>query len=219
MSTRIGPYTLHLLETGQFALDGGAMFGVVPKNIWQKSNPSDSENRIDMALRILLIQGNGKNILVDTGIGDKWDEKYSKIYRISHARHSLKKALSEHNLEPRDITDIILTHLHFDHAGGTTYQEGGKLKLQFPNATTYVQKEQWEWALQPTEKDRASFLKENILPLQAGKLKLLQGETELFPGIHILLSHGHTQAHQVVKVTDGKKTVIFCGDLIPTASH
>ena len=219
MATQIGPYTLNLLETGRFALDGGAMFGVVPKNIWEKTNPPDDQNRIDMALRILLIQSKNKNILVDTGIGTKWDEKYAKIYRIDHGQFTLEKSLSKFHLSPTDITDVILTHLHFDHVGGSTYREADQLKLTFPNAVHYIQKEQWEWAHQPCEKDRASFLKENFDPLSGKNLKLLEGETEIYPGIYVMISHGHTQAQQVVKVTDGRNTVFYCGDLIPTSSH
>ncbi len=219
MSKKVGPYTVSLLETGEFALDGGAMFGVVPKTLWEKTNPPDSQNRIDMALRIMLIQGNGKNILVDTGIGDKWEEKYKNIYRISHNKYTLEKALTEKGLKLSDITDIIISHLHFDHVGGCTYGTGDQLKLTFPNATHYIQKEQWDWANRPTEKDRASFLKENIVPLKQAKLKILNGEAEIFPGIHVLISHGHTRSQQVVKVTDGKQTLFYCADLIPTSSH
>ena len=219
MPRKIGPYTVSLLETGQFALDGGAMFGVVPKNLWQRTNPADDQNRIDMALRILLIQGGDKNILVDTGIGDKWDEKYKNIYRISHETFSLEKALSEKKIKSKDITDIIISHLHFDHAGGLTYLDQGKLKLTFPKAKIYVQKEQYEWANRPTPKDQASFLKENIMPLKEANLVLLEGEKEIYPGIHVLISHGHTRAQQVVKITDGASTVLFCADLIPTSSH
>ncbi len=219
MPRKVGPYTVTLLETGEFALDGGAMFGVVPKTLWERTNPPDSSNRIDMALRIMLIQGPGKNILVDTGIGDKWDEKYKAIYRISHARYSLEKSLKEAGLKFTDITDVIMTHLHFDHCGGCTYQEKGQLKLMFPQATHFVQKEQWEWANRPLEKDRASFLKENFEPLSHAKLKFLEGESEIYPGIHVLISHGHTRSQQVVKVTDGKQTVFYCADLIPTSSH
>ena len=219
MSKKVGPYTVTLLETGEFALDGGAMFGVVPKTLWEKTNPPDSANRIDMALRVMLIQSQGKNILVDTGIGDKWDEKYKSIYRISHERYSLEKALKRAGLTPADITDIIISHLHFDHCGGCTYKKNNELKLTFPQATHFVQKEQWEWANQPIEKDRASFLKENFEPLIHAKLKLLEGETEIYPGIHVCISHGHTRSQQAVKVTDGKQTLFYCADLIPTSSH
>lgn len=219
MSKKIGPYSLDLLETGEFALDGGAMFGVVPKNLWQKTNPTDGENRISMALRILLIRFQDHNILVDSGIGTKLDEKYQKIYRVDHHKHSLEKSLSRVGLKPEEITDVIITHLHFDHVGGCSYKDQGGLHLTFPNATHYIQKEQWEWAHHPTEKDRASFLKENLEPLKSAKLKLLSGEIELYPGIHIVVSHGHTPSQQLVKISDGRETLFYCADLIPTTSH
>lgn len=219
MAKKIGPYSLELLETGEFALDGGAMFGVVPKNIWQKTNPADEQNRITMALRVLLIRSKGRHILIDAGIGTKWDEKYQKIYRIHLDQHTLEKSLASVGVKPADITDVIITHLHFDHVGGCTYKEGGKLKPTFPNATHYIQKGQWDWAFHPTEKDRASFLKENFEPLMSVKLVLLSGEVELYPGISILLSHGHTPSQQLVKISDGKETLLYCADLIPTSAH
>lgn len=220
MALQVGPYSLNLLETGQFALDGGAMFSIVPKILWQRNTAVDDQNRIDMALRILLIKSKDRTILVDTGIGTKWSDKYQKIYRIDHSKYTLETALKEQGVTCEDVTDVILTHLHFDHAGGSTYHDKDVIKLTFPNATYYVQKKQWEWANRPSEKDRASFVKENFLPIyEAGKLKTLEGPSELFPGIHIMISHGHTESQQVVKITDGKKTVFYCGDMIPTASH
>ncbi len=219
MAKKIGPYSLELLETGEFALDGGAMFGVVPKNLWQKTNPADLENRITMALRVLLVRSKDRNILIDTGIGTKWDEKYQKIYRINHGNNTLEKSLASAGIKPADITDVILTHLHFDHAGGCTYKEGEEIKPTFPNAIHYIQKEQWKWAHRPTEKDRASFLKENFEPLMSVKLELLSGEIELYPGISILISHGHTASMQLVKISNGKETLLYCADLIPTSAH
>lgn len=219
MSKKIGPYSLDLLETGEFALDGGAMFGVVPKNLWQKTNPSDGENRISMALRILLIRSQDRNIVVDAGIGTKLDEKYQKIYRVDHSKNSLEKSLSRVGLKPKEVTDVIITHLHFDHVGGCSYKDQKGLHLTFPNATHTIQKEQWEWAYQPTEKDRASFLNENLEPLKSANLKLLSGEVELYPGIDIVVSHGHTPSQQLVKISDGRETLFYCADLIPTASH
>jgi glyoxylase-like metal-dependent hydrolase (beta-lactamase superfamily II) len=219
VAKKIGPYSLELLETGEFALDGGAMFGVVPKNIWQKTNPADDKNRITMALRVLVVRSKDRHILVDTGIGTKWDEKYQKIYRINHENNTLEKSLASAGIKTADITDVILTHLHFDHAGGCTCKKGGEIKPAFPNATHYIQKEQWDWAFHPTEKDRASFLKENFEPLMSVKLELLSGEAELFPGISILISHGHTPSMQLVKISDGKETLLYCADLIPTSAH
>ncbi len=217
---KIGSYELHQIDTGRFALDGGAMFGIVPKTIWSKLNPSDDENRIDLALRTLLITGNKRNILVDNGIGTKFSEKYTKIYKIDHCKYNLDSSLKKFNLETKHITDVILTHLHFDHAGGSTYREDGELKLTFPNATYYVQKMNYEWALTPNDKERGSYLKENFVPvLEKGKLQLIEGKFELIPNIDVIISNGHTVGLQLVKVSDGGNTLVYCADLIPTTSH
>ena len=217
---KIGSYTLSFLETGEFALDGGAMFGVVPKVLWSKKIPVDEKNRIDMRLRCLLLQGEGRNILVDCGMGDKWDAKSQEIYRLDHSKMSLEKSLKEKELTPSDITDCILTHLHFDHAGGATKNENGKLVPTFPNATYYVQKENLEWGENATEKDRASYMKENWTPLlDAGVLKVLNGEKEILPGIQTKLFYGHTAGIQLPYIDDGKNRLFFCGDVIPTSVH
>jgi glyoxylase-like metal-dependent hydrolase (beta-lactamase superfamily II) len=217
---KIGSYELHSIETGRFGLDGGAMFGIVPKTIWSKLNPSDDENRIDLALRALLITGNKRNILVDNGIGTKFSEKYTKIYKIDHSKYNLDSSLKKYNLETRDITDVILTHLHFDHAGGSTYKEDGELKLTFPNATYYVQKANYEWALIPNEKERGSYLKENFVPvLEKGKLQLVEGKFEIIPHIDVIISDGHTTGLQLVRISDEENTLVYCADLIPTTSH
>lgn len=218
---KIGPYELHSIETGEFALDGGAMFGIIPKVLWEKKIPADSKNRISLRLRALLISGGGKNILVDDGIGTKDDEKFSSIYKIDHSRFALESSLSKCNLTRNDITDVILTHFHFDHAGGSTrIDDSGKIVPAFPNATYYIQKKNLAWAKDPSEKDQASFTKENFEPLiKAHLLKELEGPCELYPGIEILVVEGHTPAQQLVKVTDGKATLLYCGDLIPTSAH
>ncbi len=217
---KIGRYELHQIDTGRFALDGGAMFGIVPKTIWSRLNPADDENRIDLALRTLLIMGNKRNILVDNGIGTKFSEKHQKIYKIDHSKYNLGSSLKRFNLETKDITDVILTHLHFDHAGGSTYREDGELKLTFPNATYYVQKANYEWALTPNDKERGSYLKENFVPvLEKGKLQLVEGKFELIPHIDVIISNGHTVGLQLVKVSDERNTLVYCADLIPTTSH
>ena len=217
---KIGRYELHQIDTGRFALDGGAMFGIVPKTIWSRLNPADDENRIDLALRTLLITGNKRNILVDNGIGTKFSEKYTKIYKIDHSKYNLDSSLKKFNLETKDITDVILTHLHFDHAGGSTYREDGELKLTFPNATYYVQKANYEWALTPNDKERGSYLKENFAPvLEKGKLQLVEGKFELIPHIDVIISNGHTVGLQLVRISDEKNTLVYCADLIPTTSH
>ncbi len=196
------------------------MFGIIPKALWSKLNPPDDENRIEMALRVLLIMGNKRNILVDTGIGTKFSEKYKKIYKIDHCKYNLDSSLKRFNLETKDITDVILTHLHFDHAGGSTYIEDGKHKLTFPNATHYVQKTNYEWALNPSEKDIGSYLKEDFVPIaEKGKLQLVEGAFEILPHIEVIISNGHTIGQQLVKLSDGKNTLVYCGDLVPTVSH
>lgn len=218
---KIGDYTLTALETCRFYLDGGAMFGVVPKVLWERSNPSDAKNRIEMAARTLLIDDGKRRILVDTGVGEGWDKKFSDIYGIDHSKHTLLKSLSAAGVSPSDITDVILTHLHFDHVGGATFRdENGEVKPTFPNAVYYIQKRQYDWAINPSAKDMASYKNERYVPLhEQGRLRPLNGESELLPGIFIRLTDGHTIAHQTVLVTDGSKSLYHPGDTIPTASH
>jgi glyoxylase-like metal-dependent hydrolase (beta-lactamase superfamily II) len=216
----IGDYTLKPIVTGNFRLDGGAMFGVVPRVLWEKTNPPDEKNRIQMTMRALLLQGKDRRILIDTGVGTKQDEKFARIYHTEQVQPSLAKSLSEAHLTPDDITDVILTHLHFDHCGGSTRREGDKVVATFSNAQYYVQKEQYEHALERNERDRASFLMENFEALRtAGQLELLEGPKRLFPGIELIVVGGHTPGQQLVKVSDGHQTLLYCADLIPTASH
>jgi glyoxylase-like metal-dependent hydrolase (beta-lactamase superfamily II) len=218
---RIGKYQIYTVETGRFKLDGGAMFGIVPKTIWEKLNPSDEKNRIELALRTLLIVSDDKKILVDTGIGRKWDDKYAEIYGIDHTKFTLENSLEKLGIKTDDITDVILTHLHFDHAGGsTTIDPDGTLRPTFRKATYYIQKRNLELAMNPNEKDRASYLPENFMPLiEFGQLEVIDGEFEIFEGIELIVSDGHTIGQQLVKVSDGDKTLVYCGDLIPTSSH
>ncbi len=217
---KIGKYEIHAIETGRFKLDGGAMFGIVPKTIWDKLNPSDDRNRIELALRTLLIISDDRKILVDTGIGKKWEEKYIDIYGIDHTKYTLEDSLEKFGLKTSDITDVILTHLHFDHAGGATKLEDGILKPTFENATYYIQKRNLDLAMNPNEKDRASYLPENFMPLiEFNQLEIVDGEFEIFDGIELIVSNGHTFGQQLVKVSDGEKTIVYCGDLIPTSSH
>lgn len=218
---RIGTYKLHSIETGEFALDGGGMFGVVPKVLWEKKIPADENNRITLRLRSLLISGNNKHILIDAGVGTKDDQKFKDIYKIDHTRFNLDKSLSQYGLACEDITDVILTHFHFDHAGGSTkFNKQGKTIPTFPNATYYIQRKNLEWAHSPSEKDQASFTKANFEPLIKAKLlRELEGPQELYPGIEILVVDGHTTAQQIVKISDEKTTLLYCGDLIPTSAH
>ncbi len=216
----IGNYTLHPIETGRFALDGGAMFGVVPKPLWGKTNLPDERNRIELAARALLIIGDGRKILVDNGNGPKFTEKQRDIYRLDMSQYEMHKSLKLHGLTTDDITDVILTHLHFDHAGGSTYRENGELKPTFRNAKYYVQKAHWLQAMNATEKDRGSFMPDDFMPLKEhGVLEFVDGEFEIFPNISLVVINGHTAAQQLPKISDGKTTLLYCCDLFPTTSH
>ncbi len=217
---KIGGYDITSLSTGTFGLDGGAMFGIIPEPLWSRYVQPDERNRITLAARVLLIRGLGKNILVDTGLGDKWSQKHRDIYKIDSNAGGLLHSFREHGLGREDITDVILTHLHFDHAGGATMEENGTLVPTFPNATYYVQRENWQWATNPTEKDAGSYRRENFVPLSEHRvLEFTEGEEELLPGIRVLLTHGHTRAHQHPLIRDAKTKLFFCGDLMPTRAH
>jgi glyoxylase-like metal-dependent hydrolase (beta-lactamase superfamily II) len=216
----IGTYRLHAIETGQFGLDGGAMFGVVPKPLWEKTNPPDDRNRIAMAARALLLAGDGRIILVDTGNGSKYNDKTRAIYAMDESQSDLLSSLRAVGVAPDDVTDVILTHLHFDHAGGATQRRNGTVVPTFPRARHHVQREHWEAALHPTERDRASFLADDFIPLQeAGLLHLVDGEQEILPGVRVVVVHGHTTALQCPLIADGSTTLLYCADLIPMAPH
>ncbi len=216
----IGQYELHSIETGKFALDGGAMFGIVPKELWSKPHSADDQNRIEMALRTLLIMDDKRKILVDTGIGTKLSKKNQKIYKIDQTEHNLEASLKKYDLETKDITDVILTHLHLDHVGGATYLKGKKHKLTFPNASHYVQKTHHEWASKPSEKDKGSFIREDFKTIEAeGKLRLVDGYAMILPNIDVIICDGHTIGQQLIKISDGINTLVYCGDVIPFTSH
>lgn len=216
----VGPYTVSRLEAGDFRLDGGAMFGVVPKPLWERTHPADELNRISMVCRCLLIEGNGRKILVDTGIGDKDSNKFRELYGVDNNSHTLLRSLAARAITPAEITDVILTHLHFDHAGGATHKAGGQTVPVFSNARHYVQKRQFEHAQTGSERDRASYLPPNYMPLvEAGLLDLPDGNTELLPGIELLTVDGHTPAMQTVKISGGDSVVWYPADLLPTAAH
>jgi glyoxylase-like metal-dependent hydrolase (beta-lactamase superfamily II) len=226
---KIGPYEVCPLPTGVFGLDGGAMFGTVPKVLWEKSNPPDEKNRIKMEARALLLKSPDCNIVIDCGngtdflakFGEKLGPKFAEMYNIDPEGPSLEKSLKKHGLGFNDIHHVILTHLHFDHAGGGTKEENGKLVPTFPNARYYVQQLNLETAQKPNIREKASYFPANYAPLlENEKLELLLGNVEeLLPGISVYVSNGHTQAQQIVKVSDGKTTLLYCGDVIPTSSH
>lgn len=226
---RIGDYELIPLPTGIFGLDGGAMFGTVPKVLWEKTNPPDEKNRIPMEARALLLKSSQRNIVIDTGNGGDFVEKYGEklggkfatMYNISEEGPSLKKSLAKAGLSPADVTDVILTHLHFDHAGGATEWREGRLQPTFPKARYYVQQANLETARKPNLREKASYFPANFEPLfEAGVLTVLGGAQEnLLPGVSVLISDGHTQGQQLVKVSDGRQTLLYTGDLAPTSTH
>lgn len=217
---KIGKYEVSTLEVSSFGLDGGAMFGIIPKPLWSKKISPDERNRIQLTVRALLLQNGEQNILVDTGMGDKWDQKYAEIYAIDFERANLEKALRSKSLEPDDITDVVLTHLHFDHAGGALKFEDEELIPTFPNATYYVQKNHWYWANDPSVKDAGSFREQDFLPLmEHDVLTLIDGEDEIFPGVELILSEGHTVSQQLLLLENGSQSLFYCGDLIPTTAH
>ncbi len=215
-----GSWSVDLLETGRFKLDGGAMFGIVPKNLWSKGNPADEQNRIDMTMRSLCLRRGDRVLLVDTGVGHKDSARFHDIFAIDFSRHSLASGLAALGIDATSVTDVILTHLHFDHAGGSVLRNDDRLELAFPNATHYLQRRHWEWALHPSERDRASFLPENFMPLQdAGRLQLLDGEERIFEDLSLQLVHGHTFAQQLVRVHGDDRSLLFAGDLVPMSAH
>lgn len=215
---KIGKYQLHTIHSGYIGLDGGAMFGIIPKPLWEKTNPADEVNRVTLSTRNLLLVSDSSKILIDTGMGTKWDEKSRNIYRIDD-NLSLEKSLSQKGFTINQITDVILTHLHFDHTGGSTKIENDRLIPTFPNAKYYVQKQNFEWAMNPSDRDRGSYLKENFEPLvKEGVLNLLTNN-EFDENISFEVINGHTFGQQMVKISDGTNTVLYCADLLPFVSH
>ncbi len=217
---------LYPIETGNFRLDGGAMFGVVPRVLWQKTNPADENNQIEMAMRCLLVETNGKLILIDTGLGDKQSDKFFSHYNL-YGDDTLMKSLLKYGFTKEDITDIFLTHLHFDHVGGAVEWNSDKTKLQptFPNAKYWTNADHWEWATKPNPREKASFLKENILPLQeSGQLHFIdfKGEKMLTNtefGFDILRVDGHTNGQMLPVINYKGKTVVYMADFLPTSGH
>lgn len=222
-SAQFGPFSLYTIETGRFKLDGGAMFGVVPKTLWSRQIPADEKNRIPMAMRCLLIQSKQTNrtYLVDNGIGTKFDEKFNKIYGVDFGKGTLEESLSYHGFGVSDITDIIFTHLHFDHCGGTTYfDDSGALQHTFPNATYHVMETHWRHAIDPNAREKASFLKENIKPLaESDRLNLIEEGHNYEEGLSHVIVNGHTIGQQLPLVTAGDQTLVYTADLLPTTAH
>jgi glyoxylase-like metal-dependent hydrolase (beta-lactamase superfamily II) len=218
---QFGDYDCSTVVMDRFLLDGGAMFGVVPKKMWEKMIPADVENRIPMTSRSLVIRGRDRVILVDTGVGDKLPDKFKKIYGIAVSALSMNERLAPLNLVTEDITDVVLTHLHFDHAGGSTTRADGKVAPTFPNATYHVQKSQWNLACHPSLRDRSSYIPANFLPLmEHNVLHLVEGPVVgFFEGIDLIVTNGHTAGQQHPLITGPDRSLFFCADLIPTSAH
>ena len=211
---------LYTIETGMFKLDGGAMFGVVPKTIWNKLNPADENNLCSWSLRCLLVQEGNRLVLIDNGIGDKQSEKFFSHYYL-HGDDTLDKSLAKHGFSKDDITDVILTHLHFDHCGGSIVREGDKLVPAFRNATFWSNERHWQWATEPNDREKASFLKENILPIkESGQLRFIENNAGDFPDfISVRQVFGHTEAMMLPMMKYKGKTLIYMADLLPSAAH
>jgi len=230
---------LYTINTGYFKLDGGAMFGVVPKSIWNKINPSDENNMCNWALRCLLIEDANRLILVDNGIGDKQDEKFFSYYYL-HGDDTLDTSLAKYGFTKDDITDVFLTHLHFDHCGGSIVRSGEKLIPAFKNATYWSNKTHWDWAVHPNDREKASFLKENILPIEeSGQLKYIEHRFDnktdtvglqtnikvqlpsipFTENVSVRFVNGHTQAMMLPQIKYQGKTIVYMADLLPSSGH
>lgn len=207
------------IDTGNFMLDGGAMFGVVPKSLWSKAYPANEKNLCNWTARCLLVDGDSFRLLIDTGLGNKQDEKFFGHYHLN-GDAELMKSLEANGYSPNDITHVLHTHLHFDHCGGSIKRDvGGGLLPAFPKAKYLVSRRQWDWAMKPNGREKASFLKENILPMQDPNLEFIDDEGELLPGIELRFFHGHTDGQVIPLIRTENKTIVFMADLLPSAAH
>lgn len=213
---------LYAVNSGHFKLDGGAMFGVVPKSIWNKLNPADENNMCSWAMRCLLVEMGDRLILIDNGMGDKQSEKFFSFYYL-HGGDTLERSLKKHGFGFDDITDVFLTHLHFDHCGGSVkYEDASRTKLvpAFKNARYWSNKKHWDWAVRPNAREKASFLKENILPIQeSGQLNFIYTEGEWLPGFEVVIVNGHTESMMLPLISYKNKKILYCADLIPSYAH
>ncbi|MEO8793984.1 MAG: MBL fold metallo-hydrolase [Daejeonella sp.] len=212
---------LHTIETGLFKLDGGAMFGVVPKTMWQKLNQPDENNLCTWAMRCLLVEDGDRLILIDNGIGDKQDEKFFSHYHL-HGDDTLDKSLAKSGFNKDDITDVFLTHLHFDHCGGSIIREGEKLKPAFKNAKYWSNEKHWKWATEPNDREKASFLKDNILPIEeSGQLNFVEEKDNIqfSENMNVRFAYGHTDSMMLPQIKYKDQTIIYMADLLPSAAH
>jgi len=221
--TFLGNFELYTIETGDFKLDGGAMFGVVPKTLWSRGIEADENNRIQMTMRCLLIKSKvtDKLYLIDNGLGTKFNDKLMEIYQIDFSKHTMEKSFAEHGFSFEDVSDVIFTHLHFDHCGGTTYlDKEGNSQYTFPNATYHVTKSHWETATNPNAREKASFMPENINPLrETDHLNLVNEGHEFEKGLSTIIVNGHTLGQQLPLIEGDGKKLCFVADLLPTHVH
>ncbi len=212
---------IHSINAGYFKLDGGAMFGVVPKSMWQKLNPPDENNMCNWAMRCMLIEDEGRLILIDNGMGDKQSEKFFGHYYLN-GDDTLEKSLTKHGVSKDDITDVFLTHLHFDHCGGSIERINDQLVPAFKNATYWSNENHWQWATKPNDREKASFLKENILPIrESGKLKFIEQQEgiQFTKNINLRFVNGHTESMMLPEINYKDKTIVYVADLFPSIAH
>jgi glyoxylase-like metal-dependent hydrolase (beta-lactamase superfamily II) len=217
----IGKWKVFALDTGFFSLDGGAMMGSVPKVLWNKTNPSDSCNRIELAMRCLLIDDGENVVLIESGIGDNYSDKFKEMFNIRQSPNALSNTLNKYGYSINSITHTVLTHLHFDHAGGAvSFDESQSLVPAFPNAKYYISESNWDAGLNPSPRDSASYIKDNYIPLnELGVLKIIPENSNIIEGVDTYVVNGHTVGQQLIKVSDEDEAMVFCSDLIPLESH
>lgn len=222
MTTQNLPLRIRPLVESTFGLDGGAMFGIIPKPLWSRAAPADEMNRIDLACRCLLVEYADRNVLIDTGLGSRWTKKEKEIYKISNQDPGLKNALANYDLKPSDISDVVITHLHFDHAGGLSFLENGETKASFPKARHYLQNRNWSWAHGPSARDAGSYRKGDFAFFEnanAPELILLNGPEEILPGFSVHPQFGHTPGMQLCKIKTEDEIYFYLADLIATSAH